>query len=168
MLAMPAVCYSKPREEFRAKAHIEEQGFRVFLPLCKTRKNPEPKPLFPRYLFVWVPPDRAWKPITNTPGVADILRSSDQGMGGPKLSNVSDLVIAGIQMRMDDDGGAILVGDDSPAARQFTKGERIRIIGGTNIGLEGFYVSSSKDRVVALLNMFGRPVTAVLPERYVA
>ena len=165
---MPAVCYSKPREEFRAKAHIEEQGFRVFLPLCKSRRNPEPKPLFPRYLFVWVPPDRPWRPIVNTPGVSDILRCDEQGVGGPRLAQVSDSVIASIQKRMDDDGGAIVVGDKEPLRRKFKQGEKLRIIGGVNIGLEGMFVSQSKDRVIALLNLFGRQVPTVLPERYVA
>lgn len=165
---MPSVCYTKPREEFRAKAHIEEQGFRVFLPLCKSPRNPDPKPLFPRYLFVWVPENRPWRPIVNTPGVSDILRCSNEGMGGEKLALVPDHVIAQIQTRMDDDGGAILVGDADPVRRKFKEGEKLRIVGGVNIGLEGIYVSSSKDRVVALLNMFGRPVTAVLPERFVA
>ena len=165
---MPAVVYCKPREEFRAKAHIEEQGFQVFLPLCKSYRSTDLKPLFPRYMFVWVPLNKAWRPIVNTPGVSDILRCSNEGMGGEKLALVPDSVIDSIRKRMDDDGGAILVGDGEPVRRKFKAGEKLRIVGGVNIGLEGFYVKSDRDRVVALLNLFGRKVTAVLPERFVA
>ncbi len=165
---MVAVVYCKPREEFRAVRKLAEQGFETFLPLCRTKKDQVPKPLFPRYLFVYVPEGRAWRPIVNTPGVTDILRLNDVGMGGSALASVPESVVQALRKQMEADGGAILVGDNGPPARKFEKDQPIRIIGGVNIGLEGFYVSKSNDRVVALLNMFGRRVTATVPEKFVA
>ena len=165
---MASVVYSKPREEFRATRKLEEQRFRVFLPLCRTKKDPTPKPLFPRYLFVWVPEGRPWRPIVNTPGVCDVLRMNEERAGGNSLATVPDSVIVELKSRMEADGGAILVGDNGPPERKFEKDQPIRIVGGVNIGLEGFYVSKSNDRIEALLNMFGRMVRTSVPEKFVA
>lgn len=161
---MALVVYCKPKEERRAFKNLNAQGFKCFLPLCrKSATSSETFPLFPRYLFIWVPEGHAWRPILNTPGVGYILKNSDYS---PSI--ISDNIIESIQYRMDEDGGAILLRQERETRKSFKNGQKIRIIGGAHIGCDGFYVSRTKDRIIALLNMFGRKVRATIPEKHVA
>ena len=156
---MPSVVHTKPREENRAVRGLKEQDYEVFLPLCRTRRRVEPRPLFPRYLFVWLRDDRPWRPILSTPGVSQLLLGTDDRPG-----EVPDEVIEEIRLKMAKDGGAILVRDTRQFPTPFQKGQKIRVIGGAYLGLEGLFLGRSKDRIVALLNIFGRQVKATVKE----
>jgi len=150
---MVNVVYTKPREERRAMEHLEQQNFECFLPLGVSKRGNVIQPLFPRYLFIWLTQDRSWAPITNTPGVSNILIGMDDLPG-----EVPDSVIYSIQDQMEAEGGAILIDADDREGGRFVEGQTILIVGGEHIGLEGLFVSKSGDRVTALLQMFGREV----------
>lgn len=159
---MPHVVFTKPRQESRAKENLERQGYRAFLPLCKKNKSADPSPLFPRYLFFWVNGEMPWGPVQNTPGVSSVLRRSDF-----ELSFVPDKIIEQIRAKMDCDGGAVILESDPPK-RIFKLGQRIHIVGGTHAGMNGLFVSKTKDRIIALLTMFGRQIKATVQEKNIA
>ena len=160
---MIGIVYTKPRQERRALTNLSRQGYKVFLPLCRKPRAIEPSPLFPRYLFIWIPRDREWSPVGNTPGVSKILKNSDL-----RPADISEKTVAGIMERMAKDGGAVILEGDPQGKRTFTKGQEINVTEGTHAGMKGLYVSRSKDRVIALLNMFGRQVRATIDESHIS
>ena len=159
---MPHVVFTKPRQEARAKENLERQGYGTFLPLCRKNKSSDPSPLFPRYLFFWVNGEMPWGPVQNTPGVSSVLRRTDF-----QLSFVSEKAIEAIKARMECDGGAVIL-EREPPQRVFKIGQRINITGGTHAGMNGLFVSKSKERITALLTMFGRQIKATVQEKNVA
>lgn len=151
---MANVVRTKPGGEYRAESNLAAQGFPVFLPLG--RECGSVFPYFRGYLFVWA--GAGWSRVRNTRGVADLLFSG--GVPG----EVSDDLIEDLRGRMVD--GAIELG--RPRVERFSVGDRVRINEGAYAGLWGIYQRSQGDRIVALLNMFGRPVRATVPEAFVA
>lgn len=153
---MPCVVYTKPREEQRARDNLERQGFKVFLPFCRVGKS-DPKPLFPRYVFVWTE-GLNWGTIRNTRGICYIIKNDN------KPVEIPGSVIMEIQSRMKD--GVIKL--DEPPAREFKENQKIRIIAGRYAEMDGLFVSREKDRIIALVSMMGRMVKAKIPEKSVA
>ncbi len=158
---MPCVVYCKPSQERRAAVNLSRQGYEVFLPLCRKHRSLDTTPLFPRYLFIWIPEGKQWSPVGSTPGVSKILKHSDQ-----RPATVPEKVVSGIRERMEADGGAVIFEDDTKG-RTFKPGQEIHITGGTHAGMKGLYVSRSKDRVIALLHMFGRQIRATIIENHI-
>ena len=147
---------TKPREESEARDRLMQQGFGAFLPMCLVRRSHAGKtetverPLFPRYLFVGVGIGNAFWHILSTPGVAFVIRDA----GGTALK-VPVGVLQRIKDRCDRDGGAVnLVPEER--GRRWKPGQRLRIAEGPLAGLEGCFVSSSKERVRVLIGLFGR------------
>jgi len=160
---MALLAYTRPREERRAENHLNQQGFTTFLPLCRTPRGTDKTPLFPRYLFLWMLEDSRWQPISSTPGVSYLLTNGDKS---PSI--LDDSVVDEIRARMKKDGGAIVIHGETVQDRQFQPNQKIRIVGGAYIGFDGLYCQRQGDRIIALLNMFGRKVKASIPERHVA
>lgn len=160
---MALVCYTKPREEVRAQKHLNQQGFTTFLPLCRTPRSNQLSPLFPRYLFLWMEENRPWRPVTNTPGVSYLVTN-----GGIEPSELDESIIQAIRSKCDEDGGAVIIRGETVQERQFQPNQPIRIVGGAYIGLDGLYCQRQGDRIIALLNMFGRKVRTSIPERHIA
>ena len=160
---MIAVIYTKPRQERRALTNLLRQGYEAFLPLCRKHRSLDVTPLFPRYMFISIPEGKPWSPVGNTPGVSKILKNSDH-----QFATVPEKVVSDIRKRMEDDGGAVILLEDQPRKRTFKPGEVIHVTGGTHAGMNGLYVSQSKDRVIALLHMFGRQVRATILENHIS
>lgn len=160
---MPQIVYTRPREEHRAERHLIQQGYPVFLPLCRVARSDEPKPLFPRYLFIWIPADSPRQPISNTRGVSYLLRRPS---GDP--CNIPEHEIEKIRSRMDADGGAVCLFGDQPIRRSFTPGDRIKVIDGPFFGFEGVFSRRDKDRIYALFNILGRETPTILSEACIA
>lgn len=99
----------------------------------------------------------------NTPGVSHLLIGMNESP-----CEVTDVVIDGIKKRMDEEGGSIVVRGDKPLDRHFHPGQTIRVVGGAYLGYEGIFVEKTKDRVIALLKMFEREVTADIRAEHVA
>src|SRR5712692_9462588 len=78
------VVHTQPRREFYAKAQLEGQGFRVFLPKrLKTVRHARmianvEAAFFPRYLFVELDRTRhPWRRVNGTFGVASLVMQGD-------------------------------------------------------------------------------------------
>jgi len=160
---MAMVCYTKPREEVRAEKHLKQQGFTTFLPMCRPERGPDLTPLFPRYLFLWMAEDRPWRPVTSTPGVSYLVTNGDKSP-----ANLEESIIDAIRAKVDEDGGAVIIHSETVQERHFKPNQLVRIVGGAYIGLDGLYCQRQGDRIITLLNMFGRKVRASVPERHVA
>ena len=160
---MPAVIYTAAQCEIRALRKLESLGYRAFLPLCRTKRKPEPRPLFPRYLFAWLD-DKPWRHLEASGFITRVLTDGDEP------AKVADSEVNVIMDRQAIEGGSALLEDpDEPIKRQYRPGQAIKIVGGSYIGFDGLYVTRASDRIVALLKLFnGREVHASVNERYVA
>lgn len=152
---MPFIVFTKPREEKKARRNLERQGFEVFLPLCR-EGNLSPKPLFPRYLFVY-PGDLHWGSIKNTFGVSYILKVENIPC------EIPESILTEIKSRMVN--GYIEL--ESQPKRRFDKGQKLKITTGRFSDVEGLFVRREKDRIVALISMMGKQMYVKVPEKNV-
>lgn len=151
--------HSRPRQEAVAAAHLERQGFAVYLPrlklprLRRARWHELVEPLFPRYLFAGLRPgEQCLHPIRSTRGVAALVRS------GADYAPVPPALLAELKARADDEGLHRL----SPGA--LVPGDRVRIVAGPFAGLEAvFQARQGQDRVRVLLEIVGATTAAMLP-----
>lgn len=81
------VCQTNSRAEKRAKYHLEEKGFEVYLPMMEARKYLGPsqlvvqKPLFTSYLFVRFNPESDLTRVRWTRGVRKLLPENVRPVG---------------------------------------------------------------------------------------
>lgn len=155
--------YCKPRQERRAEAHLENQGFRVFLPRIRTRQRRHGQtrvrvePLFPRYLFIALREFADdWSTIRSTRGVVGLVRFGDQ------FPVISDEFVDAL-MRRHAEAGAI----DISQASEFQENDCVEISDGALAGLRAvFKADSGEERVTVLLNMLNTTRTVEVPREY--
>jgi transcriptional antiterminator RfaH len=148
-----------PHTEARAAAHLERQGFSIYLPRYLKRRRHARRvetvaaPLFPSYLFVSIDMlTQRWRSIQSTTGVSRLVCSGDTPAVLPAA------VIDELQRRHDDAGFVQL--DLRP---RFAPGDRIRIVDGPFTACLGLYQGmADRDRVAILLDLLGRKVRMVL------
>lgn len=148
-----------------AAKELGRQGYRVFAPMCRRERRHAGKveavlrPLFDRYLFVGLTPEQPFHPITNTRGVAFVVR----GLGGVPC-RVSHLPLRRVKSRCDafEDG----VIDYTPSKRKelsvaLQKGQPVRIASGPFADFMGLFAGASGNVVQVVIEIFGRqtPVT---------
>lgn len=146
--------YTQPRAEERALRHLEEQGFRAYLPRYRKRRRHARRvetvlrPLFPRYLFVDVDTTRQrWRSINGTVGAVGMVQFGD------RPAPVPPSLIAELRAR-EDAAGAV-----SLAPRDLRAGDRVRFTDSALIDRVGLVEDvSDQHRVVLLLDMLGREV----------
>jgi len=85
--------------------------------------------------------------------------------GKDRLAEIEETVIDAIKSQMDDGGGAILLAGEP--IKRFQSGQRVKVVGGAYLGMDGLYVSRAGDRITCLLDMFGRKTRTNLPERFI-
>lgn len=143
--------YTKPRSEQKAKTHLEEQGFKTYLPCYQARKTRKKnsdvvKPLFPGYLFLYLDEQEDnWAPIRSTPGVSRLVRF------GNMPAKVPEVLIQNLQNNENDLGLQEL----SPPT--FQEGDKIVVVDGPMEGFEAiFKTTKGSERVVILLNIIGK------------
>jgi len=72
--------HTRPRQERRARDNLFNQGYECWLPQLRVERVRQRKlvvleePLFPRYLFIHLPPGINWAPVRSTLGVTTIVR----------------------------------------------------------------------------------------------
>ena len=153
------VAYTHPRAELLAGRHLENQGFAVYLPRYLKRRRHARKidwvaaPLFPRYVFVGIDPERArWRAIGSTTGVAGLVCSGNEPT--PVPSDVLDTIRA----RENADGHVTL------NEATFNRGDPIRIAEGVLAGITGLFERiRDAERVTVMLELLGRKVRVETP-----
>ena len=153
------VVYTKPREEARAKEHLERQGHECYLPqlaLEKRRRGrvvPVTEPLFPRYLFIRTEEALAtagWGSLRSTRGVVKLV-----SFGGGPVS-VDDAFLDALRERTAE--------TPTETRRLFAAGERVVIDDGPFAGIEAiFRQPDGAGRAAVLLELLGQTVTAQVP-----
>lgn len=148
------VVKTKPKQEALGQIHLEQQGFKCFLPFARSRCRIRGKycqkiePLFPGYLFMNT--DLAVEntlPIRSTIGINGLVRF---GEVIPSLPNdfVSDL-----QQQVSTNDGYI----DLKAPIDWKKGEVLRVMSGPMTGWHVvFYARNSNERVLVMLDLLGK------------
>lgn len=155
------VIQTQPNAEDRARAHLERQGFDVYLPsFWKSRRHARKTdrvkaPLFPRYMFIALDVmTERWRVVISTVGVSRMIGNER----GPL--SVGNDVIDGIRQREGEDGTIRL--DSLP--EPFRAGESVQIKEGPLSGLEAIFSGMTGDeRVRLLLDFMGRRMEVRLP-----
>jgi transcriptional antiterminator RfaH len=159
--------HTKSGAEATAEAHLERQGYEVYLPRLaevvrrRSRWQERVVPLFPRYLFLRLDQgSQVLCPVRSTRGVTNVIRF------GSDYAIVPDQLIQAIQARADAETGLHRLPPPALPAR----GSTVRLANGPFEGVEGIFVcKSGDDRVVVLLNLLGRetrvqvPIHSILP-----
>jgi transcriptional antiterminator RfaH len=146
--------YTKPRQEEVALTNLVRQGYGVYLPRVRQARKRQGRrmlvvePLFPRYLFIHLDTHTDnWGPIRSTLGVASLVRF------GREPARIPDELVAFLKTR---EGEA---GLHEWAEQSYRAGERVRVADGAFRGYEGILLArNSRERVVVLLDILGRPV----------
>jgi transcriptional antiterminator RfaH len=156
------VVHTQPRAEARASWHLENQGFRCFLPRINTIKKhsrrviPALAPLFPRYFFVRFDLKVAqWRAINGTRGVVRLLTNGTRPLAVPFG------VVEALLLKCDPPGVVPLA-----AMGVFTKGRKVRIRSGAFSGQTADFneiYAEGRDRVHVLLTLLGAEAKLQLP-----
>jgi transcriptional antiterminator RfaH len=144
----------QPHAEERARRHLVNQGFKVYLPryhrtVRHARRSVSVlRPLFPGYLFVHIDPEVCqWRSINGTAGVCQILTD------GIKPRPIAREVVEEIIAREDSTGAVKL----PPPV--LVRGQRLRLIDGPFADYTGIFEEArDQERVVLLLSLLGRDV----------
>lgn len=159
------VVQTHPHAEAKAAAHLERQGYSIYLPrYLKRRRHARrieivPAPLFPSYLFVTIDMlTQRWYSIRSTIGVSRLVCRGEEPAVLPTAA------IHQLQSRHNDAGFVQL--DLRP---KFTPGDKIRIVAGAFAECFGLYEGmADRERVAVLMDLLGRKVRVVLDSDTIA
>ena len=152
------VVHTKPLKELMAASMLQERlGLDVYLPevLQLYRGRKQPRPFFPRYVFVQVDFGQVTAAAINgTPGVIRLVAFGDR----PQAMQAN--LLAAIRERIDKyntEGGL--------PQHPFHPGDRVRLASGPLQGLEAVFQGSMKSmqRVLVLLEFLGHLHEAEVP-----
>ncbi len=151
----------KPREEARAEANLDRQGYRTFRPLIRRpirrggRRTAVTESLFPRYLFAQLcEVAENWAPIRSTRGVLGLVRF------GSSPVPVPEPVIEGIRLRLDPESGCLDLTRDSDFAPQ----QPVTITDGPFQGREALFLArTGEERVIVLMQIMSQCQQVELP-----
>lgn len=157
--------HTLPRGEEKALQHLQQQGYKAFLPrFHKTRRHARKMevviaPLFPRYMFVNL--DLTcdhWLPISSTRGVAYVVRQKGCPIAIPEG------VIEALMSRADIQEVVPL-----SSLELFNAGSTLEIVEGAFAGQTGIFEKmNDNERVQLLLNVLGREVKIAVSVHSVA
>lgn len=154
------VVQTQTSAEDKAEFHLRRQGFATYLPRFRKtvrharRVREAIRPLFPRYLFVWIDVTaQQWRSIASTVGVASLVSAGDRPVPVPE-DIIDDI------RRREDDAGFI----DLPSGPDYEPGQAVVV---ERAGLQdqvGLFQGMKDDqRVFVLLEILGRQVRTCVP-----
>jgi transcriptional antiterminator RfaH len=156
------VVHTQPQAEAKAVWHLENQGFRCFLPRVRAMQRHSRgviqvlRPLFPRYLFVYFDFEALrWRAINGTRGVVRLLAN-----GGDPLPVAPGVVEAVIQ-KCSPSGIVSLA-----AMGLFVEGASVRIKSGPfsdQLAKINEIYAEEDERVRVLLTLLGAETELLLP-----
>lgn len=153
------VVQTQPNAERKALAHLDRQGFTVYLPLYRKKRRHARRteivaaPLFPRYMFVAIDvATQRWRSIRSTVGVSCLVCNGDTPAPVPPG------IVDALRLREGCDG-LIEIG----SGPKFSRGDKVRVrdgVFGDCLGI--FEGATDRERVSILLDLLGRKVRVVL------
>jgi len=165
---MPArwfVLYTEPNQEHIAAVHVTaDLGFETMVPMFTTRRVQKGKvvetnsSLFSRYILVKFDPEAD---KLRYPGLNRVKGSHAVRIGSRSvlLCGAGDVPVPVPEETMKiitDRERARLEAPQEPEAPKFTDGQEVQVVDGPFAGLRGLVDGSPRDRVRALLDLFGR------------
>jgi len=152
--------YVRPHAERMVSESLRLKGYEEFVPYYRARRRWSDRvkevefPLFPGYVFCRFDPQKRL-PILQTPGVVHIVSF------GKELAPVDDEELEAIRRIV----GSNRVVEPWPFLRV---GQRVRLVGGSLDGLEGFLVELKKNRrLVVSVTLLQRSVAVTLDQERV-
>ena len=151
------VVRSEPNRERLAVAHIQyRHKLPTFLPIYlervasrQGRLSLRRSLMFPSYVFAQLEPEH-WSTVYRLPGVADMLPVKRDPE--PLPHGFIDELKA---RRRKADGAIMAEGLGSDGRQVYEPSDELQITSGAYAGMSAFFVSSSGDRVRALMSIFG-------------
>ena len=145
--------YTKPQKEKYALAHLQRQEFHCFFPRIRRRivrrgrKQWVTEPMFRRYLFIQVQPDRELTAVSSTRGVTRLVT-----FGGQPLP-VPGAMIAAIRDRCEDEIYVQQEAEPGP-------GDSVDVVTGPYAGLQAVFLrrTNATERVRILLDIMQQQV----------
>ncbi|WP_425046110.1 transcription termination/antitermination NusG family protein [Primorskyibacter sp. S87] len=142
----------KPNMMPRAQNHLENQGFRIFVPMLRTtqrvagRFREKLAPLFPGYIFVQVDPKISpWRKINSTYGVSKLVSFTMQ-----RPAVVPSGLITDLRSRFTAD-------IDVATETRLEPGDEVQVIRGPFAGFAAkVEQTAAGDRIWLLLDLLGR------------
>lgn len=158
--------HTKPKQESRAKEHLENQGVKCFFPQVEIEKVVRGKRkavlevLFPNYIFAYLDGNTvAWSSVRSTRGVRDFVKF------GLQLARVPEAIIIGLQNK--------LLGDDSLLSSELTSstpqtGDMVTILDGAFKDLNGIFQRPiGEERSIVLLTILNKATEIEVDNRTV-
>lgn len=149
--------YTSPRAEKQVYSRLLEIGVETFLPLQKTyrqwsdRKKLVEKPLLSSYVFVKVIP-KDFPQVYKTTGVVKFV--SFEGQPVPIPQNQID----NLKLLINSDAEIEVTGE------VFTKGDNVKVMSGSLIGLTGELISiGGKKRVIVRIDKLEQNIIVTIP-----
>ena len=154
----------RPRQERKAEAQLENQGFEVFLPRMRGRTRYRGKwmtrveALFPRYLFIRLEEFADdWSTIRSTRGVVGLVRF------GNEFPTLDEDIIRELQARHN--GAGVI---DLSQAMDLKADDPVEITTGAMAGLKAvFQARNGEERVVVLLELLNNERKIELPRDHI-
>lgn len=159
------VAHTHPHAEGKATAHLNRQGFEIYLPRYLKRRRHARRietvaaPLFPRYLFVAIDLNaQRWRSIYSTIGISRLVCNGDDPTPVPAG------VVEALKGREDTNGFIKL--DSRP---RFRAGDKIRVLEGAFSSCLGLFEGmAERERIAILLDLLGRKVRVIMDADLVA
>ncbi len=153
--------YCKPKQEAKAKWHLDNQGFKTYLPqiLCERikrgRRVRQEEPLFPNYLFIELDDQQDnFTSVRSSRGISDFVRQ------GPLPLKVPDDLVKQLILNEESIEQA-LEGQFAPAP-----GDVVVIKSGPFAGLEGIYqLARGEERALVLIDFLGKQMKLELKNK---
>ncbi len=142
------VVHTKPKQEARALANLQNQGYTCFLPVMQVQKLHRQKvrwvtePMFSRYLFIQLnSQNQNWTPIRSTLGVSKLVSFGSEPTKVP--TELVELLKQAPQEAIE---------------RMFSPGDVVQVASGPLQGLEGQYLAHDGEaRAFILIDLLGQP-----------
>ena len=148
---------TKPRQERRALDNLFNQGYECWLPQLRVEKVRQRKltvvdePLFPRYLFIRLPPGVNWSPVRSTLGVTTIVRFG--GLPARVPPAVLEMLRAEEAARR-----------ETQVQPKFQRGQVVQILTGPFSGLHAvFDMSDGEARAMVLIELLSKQTQLPVP-----
>lgn len=148
---------TRPRQERRALDNLFNQGYECWLPQLRVEKVRQRKltvvdePLFPRYLFIHLPPGINWSPVRSTLGVTTIVRFG--GVPARVPPAVMEVLRAGEASRL-----------EAPVRPKFERGQVVQILTSPFVGLHAVFDMADGDaRAMVLIELLSKQTQLPVP-----
>lgn len=156
---------TKPVAEDLAEKELRQQGFTVFNPrvrlAIRTRRGEHRlvvRPYLPGYILINFNAERdRWRSINGTRGVGKLFTCGEVPL------RIRTGVVEQMLELMTDEGYAVDQKLDDVVKQHFKTGDRVKLSSGSFAGFEADVMMTSRDKVLVMLEVFGRRTKTAVP-----